>query len=346
MTLMAASPIRVGLVGYGMAGRVFHAPLIAAAPGLALIAVASSRAGEVRAALPGVVVHPTPEALFADSGIDLVVIASPTATHAPLAAMALDAGKHVVVDKPFALDLADARALVAQAKAAGRTIAVFQNRRWDGDFLTLRRLIGEGLIGEVSEFESRFDRFRPEVRQRWREDGSAGSGVWFDLGPHLIDQALLLLGRPHAVSADLAALRRGGQSHDHAHVVLHYPHARAVLRAGMVVAGGAPRFLVHGTEGSLAKHGIDPQEAQLGAGMRPGDAGWGIDPEALHHWDGEGRQTALPIDRGAQESFYTALAASLRGEGPAPNDPAEMLAVQEVLEAAIRSSDEGRTVEI
>lgn len=288
--MTGTQPIRVGLVGYGMAGRVFHAPLIAAAPGLALIAVASSRADEVAAALPGVKVHPAPEALFADASIDLVVIASPTATHAPLAAQALAAGKHVVVDKPFALNLADARALVAQAKAARRSIAVFQNRRWDGDFMTLRRVIGAGLIGEVVEFESRFDRFRPEVRTRWREDGSAGSGVWFDLGPHLIDQALLVLGRPHAVSADLAALRRGGRSDDHAHVVLHYPHARAVLRASMVVAGGAPRFLVHGTGGSLAKHGIDPQEAQLGAGMRPGDAGWGSIRSRSGTGTGQGRR--------------------------------------------------------
>ena len=344
--MTGAAQIRVGLVGYGMAGRVFHAPLIAAAPRLALTAVASSRADEVAAALPGVAIHPTPEALFADPAIDLVVIAAPTPVHAPLAAAALRAGKHVVVDKPFALTLEDAQGLVAQAAAAQRTIAVFQNRRWDGDFLTLRRLIGEGLIGEVVELESRFDRFRPAVRTRWREDGSAGSGVWFDLGPHLIDQALLLLGRPAAVSADLAALRRGGRSDDHAHVVLHYPNARAVLRASMVVAGGAPRFLVHGTNGSLAKHGIDPQEAQLGAGVRPGDPGWGIDRAPLAHWDAQGTRTDLALDRGAQESFYIQLGASLLGEGPPPNDPAEMLAVQQVLGAAIRSSAEGRTIGI
>ncbi len=242
------------------------------------------------------------------------------------------------------MSLGDARALVAQAEAAGRTIAVFQNRRWDGDFLTLRRVISGGLIGTVTEFESRFDRFRPEVRTRWREDGSAGSGVWFDLGPHLIDQALLVLGRPDAVSADLAALRAGGRSDDHAHVILHYPNARAVLRASMVVAGGAPRFLVHGTKGSLAKHGIDPQEAQLGGGMRPGDAGWGVDEEPLWHWDAAGTRAALTLDRGTQQSFYTRLAASLHDEGPPPNDPVEMLIVQEVLEAAIRASDEGRTI--
>ncbi len=339
----ASRPVGVGIVGNGMATRVFHAPYIAATPGLDLRAVVSRRA-DAELPLPGLARVPDLETLLSDPAIELVVIATPSASHAALACQALEAGRHVVVEKPFTLDAACAREVVACAERAGRLVTVFHNRRWDADFLGLKAALAAHEIGRVVHFESHFDRFRPQVRARWREDGSAGSGIWYDLGPHLVDQALQLFGRPEAISADVAALREGSPASDHVHVVLHYPGMRAVLHAGMCVAGGEPRFRVHGTGGSLVKWGLDPQEAQSVVGLHPGDVAWGCDPEPLVRFDSEGTRCEQPLPRGAQQTFYAEVASACRGEGPLPVSPEEILGVQDVLDAALRSSAEGRRI--
>ncbi|MFC3175294.1 oxidoreductase [Novosphingobium bradum] len=335
---------RVGIIGFGMAARVFHAPLIRAVAGLELAAVASSRADAVGAALPGLHVYPDAAALIADASLDVVVLATPNATHAPLATAALEAGRHVVVDKPLALSLAEARPLAALARERDRLLLTFQNRRWDSDFQTVREVLAEGAVGEVVQFQSTIDRYRPEVRARWREDGSPGSGLWLDIGPHLIDQALVLLGRPDTVLADLAVLRPGGRVEDFAQVVLQYPGRRAVLQASMLAAAAAPRMVVHGTLGSLVKARSDPQEAQLAAGMVPGDPGFGEDTDPLVLIDAAGRRSERPARRGCQEQFYRHLAAALAGTGQAPNRLGEMLAVQAVLDASYRSARSGRAI--
>src|SRR3954462_14666444 len=193
-------------------------------------------------------------AVVAQADLDLVVIATPNDTHADLARRALEAGRHVVVDKPFTLTLAEARELAHLAARAGRVLSVFHNRRWDADFLTLRRLVADGTLGEVLALESRFDRFRPEVRKRWREAAIPGGGLWYDLGPHLVDQALRLFGPPSAVYGDLARQREGAEAVDYAHVLLRYPRLRVILHAGMLVPGETPRFTLHGTLGSYVKH--------------------------------------------------------------------------------------------
>ncbi len=329
--------IRAGLIGYGFAGRVFHAPLIAATQGYELAVVVSSRPAEIAAAYPDVDVLPDPAALIARDGIDLVVIATPNDTHAPLAIQALAAGKHVVVDKPFALSVAEAEHVIAAAARARKHLAVFHNRRFDSDFLTIRAAIDDGLIGRVVHFESHFDRFRPQVRDRWREGHGPGAGIWFDLGPHLVDQALQLFGMPEAVTADLAALRDDAVADDWAHVTLHYPDLRVILHASMLVAGGVPRFIVHGTEGSLVKARPDQQEAQLLAGLAPGGEGWGQDPDALQFITASGPQ-ALPAEAGDQRRFYQQLGAAIRGEGQNPVPPAQALAVMKIIETAIKSS--------
>lgn len=334
--------IGVGLVGYGYAGRTFHAPLICGVPALDLRAVVSRRADDVRRDLPAMTIRAEVDALLADPAIDLVVVATPNDTHAPLAVAALRAGKHVVVDKPFALDLAEARKVVAVAEAAGRRLFVFHNRRWDSDFLTLRAAIAEGAIGEVRHLESHFDRFRPEVRDRWREHDAPGAGAWFDLGPHLIDQALLLFGIPDGVLASLARQRDGAVVDDWAHVVLLYGERRVVLHAGSLVAGGTHRFVAHGTRGSLVKHGADRQEAQLVAGARPGDGGWGDDPDPLVVIDPEGREHERAAAPGDQRAFYRGVAQAIAGTVPSPVDPIEALAVMAVLVAAQTSAHEGR----
>ena len=341
---MTDAPIRAALLGYGYAGKTFHAPLIAATPGWELACVASRRPGAVQADLPGLRVVADPLQAIADAGIDVVVVATPNAQHAPLAEAALRADRHVVVDKPFTLDLAQARRLRAVARDTGRIVSVFHNRRWDGDFLGVRALIEAGRLGEVVHFESRFDRYRPQVRDRWRERAEAGGGIWFDLGPHLVDQALQLFGLPLEVSADIAALRPGAQADDWAHVVLRYARTRVVLHASMLVAGGSARFSVHGTAGSVAKAGLDRQEAQLLAGMRPGAPGWGMDDEPLQLFAGDGSVQAVATPAGDQRAYYAGLRDAIRHGASPPVTDAQALAVMAVLEAGVESARTHRSV--
>lgn len=339
-----SAPLRVALIGYGFAGKTFHAPLIRSVPGLALSTVVSRDAGKVRADLPDVDVVADAADVFANPELDIVVIASPNDTHAPLARAALEAGKHVVVDKPFALDLAQARELAAVAARQARVLSVFQNRRWDSDFLGVRQVMSQGVLGEVRHFESHIDRFRPQVRARWREQAGAGSGLWYDLGPHLVDQVLCLFGLPDRVWASLATQREGGEVTDWAHVVLEYGARRVILHAGMLVAGGSARFTVHGTQGSLVKANIDQQEAQLIAGVRPGDEEWGHDPDDLVLYDGHGQATRVPAPRGDQSRYYAAFRDAVLGRGANPVTPRQAITVMAVIEAAIASAAQGRAI--
>ncbi|RYE72282.1 MAG: oxidoreductase, partial [Oxalobacteraceae bacterium] len=255
-------PVTTALIGYGFVGKTFHAPLITATPGFDLAMVASSDAAKVHLDLPEITVTASPIDVMANGDIELVVIATPNETHLPLARAALEAGKHVVVDKPFTVTLADARQLVAVAAACQRNLFVFHNRRWDSDFLGVKQVIKNGVLGRVTHFESHFDRFRPAVRDRWRERSGAGTGLWNDLGPHLIDQALQLFGLPDRVIASMAVQRDGAQVDDWAHVVLEFGSMRAILHCSVLVAGGSNRFAVHGETGSLLKRLPDQQEAQ------------------------------------------------------------------------------------
>jgi predicted dehydrogenase len=332
-------PFNVALVGFGYAGRTFHAPLIAACDGLNLRAIVSSRPDEARAAWPGAQPLASLDEALADPAIDLVVLATPNALHAPQALAALQAGQGVVIDKPFALSLAEAETVAAVASEHGRFLSVFHNRRWDADFLALRGAIDTGSLGAVVTFESHFDRFRPEVRDRWRERDEPGGGVWNDLGPHLIDQALVLFGRPLGVSCDLAVLRHGGQAVDWAHAVLRYVDKRVILHADMTTPAPDSRFAVHGTRASWLKSGLDVQEDQLKAGEPVGGAGWGVDPRPATLVDGEtGARRPAPGSAGDYRAYYDGVALCLAGEGPNPVPPAEALAVMEVLEAGLESS--------
>ena len=334
--------IRVGLIGYGYAGRTFHAPLLASEPGMALTLVASSDAARVHADLPNVAVIADPLAVATSDAIDLVVIASPNASHAPLARAAIEAGRHVVVDKPFTLDTAEARGLVALAAKHDRLLSVFHNRRWDSDWLSVTQAIGDGVVGRPMHLRSHIDRFRPAVRDRWREGSGPGSGVWFDLGPHLVDQALLLFGLPDRVSASFARQRAGALADDWAHVVLEHGDRRSVLQASMLVAGGSPRFVVHGDGGSIVKQSADRQEVQLLAGAKPGDDGWGMDDDPLRLFDAQGVATDRPAACGDQRRYYAGIAAALRGEGGNPVPPVQALAVMAVVEAAVIAAATGR----
>jgi len=349
---MTAERLRVGLLGYGYAGKTFHAPLIAAVPALELAAVASSDAAKVHADWPGVAVHASPADLIARDDIDLVVIATPNDTHHPLARDALLAGRHVVVDKPFTVHLADARALVTLARERGRLLSVFHNRRYDGDFLTIKALLAEGALGRIVDVESRHDRWRPGVRQRWRESAGPGAGLWFDLGPHLVDQALQLFGPPRAIALERALVRDGALADDWFHASLRYDRLHVHLRASMLAAASAPRFTLHGTGGSFVKDGLDAQEDALKAGVRPTwppQADWGIDPgrAALVRRTDDGRAVETPVmlQRGAHQAYFAAVAAAIRGQAPNPVPPDEALAVMELIELGIESAAQGRELE-
>lgn len=338
-----AKTINIALIGYGFVGKTFHAPLIQSIEGLTLAVVSSRDEEKVKRDLPNVLVVATPEEAIQHPDVDLVVIASPNATHAPLAALALNAGKHVVVDKPFTLDMQEARELIALADEKQRLLSVFHNRRWDSDFLGIKQVIEEGRLGKVKLFESHIDRFRPEVRVRWREQNVPGSGLWFDLGPHLIDQTLQLFGLPQSVQGNIATLRDGAEINDWAHVVLNYPEHKVILHASMLVAGGTSRFTVHGDKASVVKARIDQQEAQLLAGIIPGSESWGEDSDDMVLFNAAGDATRLKTPKGDQRQYYINVRDALTGTIGNPVHPVEALAVMAVLEAAVKSSETGTT---
>lgn len=335
--------INVALIGYGFVGKTFHAPLIQSVPGLNLTLVSSRDAEKVKRDLPDVTVVATPEEAIHHPDIDLVVIASPNATHAPLATLALNAGKHVVVDKPFTLDMQEARDLIALAQEKQTLLSVFHNRRWDSDYLGIKEVIEQGLIGNVKHFESHIDRFRPEVRVRWREQNVPGSGLWFDLGPHIIDQALQLFGLPQSVQGNIATLREGAEINDWAHVVLNYPEHKVILHCSMLAAGGVQRFTVHGDKASVVKATIDQQESQLLAGVIPGSEHWGEDSDDLVVFDANAQPKPHSTPKGDQRQYYIQIRDALSGKRSNPVHPVEALAVMAVLEAAVKSSDTGNT---
>lgn len=343
---MSPAPLKVALVGYGYVGKTFHAPLIAATPGLELHTVVSGDAAKVRADFPELaVVNADLVRAVADPAIDLVVIATPDALHASQAHIALDAGKHVVIDKPFAVTLDEARAIAEHGRRADRLVSVFHNRRWDSDFLTLQALIARGHLGEIVQYESHFDRFRPLVRDRWRE--KPGAGVLLDLGPHLIDQALVLFGKPQAVYADIAVQKDGGVTGDYFHLLLRYPRLRVLLHASQMTQATNLRMAVHGTGGSFIKSGLDAQEAHLKAGMKPGAPGYGQDDRPgvlIQLEDDEPVSTAvqpLPAD---YRAYYAGIREAITTGAPSPVPVEEALLVMEVIDAAQRSAAERREI--
>jgi scyllo-inositol 2-dehydrogenase (NADP+) len=336
------SPAQVALLGYGLAGSVFHAPFIATTPRLRL-AVVVTRNEERRAQAlrehPDVVLLGTADEVWGRAAeIDLVVVATPNSSHAPLAHAALDAGLAVVVDKPFALTAAEGRAVVEAARVRGLMLTVFQNRRWDGDFLTVRRLLDEGRLGRVHRFESRFERWRPQPGSGWREQAGAAEagGLLYDLGSHLVDQALQLFGGVSNVYAELDVRRQGAEVDDDDFLALeHESGVRSHLWMSALAADQAPRFRVLGDRAAFVKHGLDAQEAALRAGRSPGEPGWGEEPRELGGRlvvDGEAQE--VRTEPGSYGSFYTAVERSLRESAPPPVDPSDAVAALEILDAA------------
>ncbi|WP_104202195.1 oxidoreductase [Billgrantia saliphila] len=342
----------VGLIGFGIAGRVFHAPLIQATPGLELLAVVSGSADKVREALPDVEVLPKAAALLSRPDIDLVVIASPNETHFPLGKAALVAGKHVVIDKPFTVTLSEAKLLKTEADKAERMLSVFHNRRWDSDFRTLQALIKAGTVGRPVALELRFDRFRPKVADRWREQQKPGSGIWYDLGAHLLDQARELFGMPRAILLDLMAARDDAQVDDDFHALLDYEDIRVTLRASSLVAEPTPQLALHGTRGSFVKYGRDPQENWLREGRTP-TRDWGIDPRPGKLSIDEGDDDAISLTSrehpglpGDYLAYYAGLVETLTKGSPPPVTVEEATEVMVLLEAGLDSYRQDRWIRL
>ncbi|MFH9112746.1 Gfo/Idh/MocA family oxidoreductase [Streptomyces globisporus] len=352
------APLRVALVGYGLAGSVFHAPLVSATDGLVLDTVVTSneeRRAEARAAYPEVRFAASPDELWERAEeLDLVVIASPNKTHVPLATAALKAGLPVVVDKPIAGTAAEARELAALAEERGLLLSVFQNRRWDNDFRILAALIADGELGEVQRFESRFERWRPQLKGGWRESGDPDEigGLLYDLGSHVVDQALVLFGPAVQVYAESDVRRPGAAADDDTFIAItHENGVRSHLYVSATTAQLGPRFRVLGSAAGYVKYGLDPQEAALCEGLRPvAGRPWGEEVEELWGRIGSGESpltgggTPVRTLPGDYPAYYTAVAAAVRGTGDNPVTALQAAAALDVLEAARRSAREGVSV--
>ena len=337
--------LRVGLVGFGMAGRVFHAPLVSSVDGLELAAVVERHSDQAAQRYPGLTTYRRLEDLLADSSIDLVVVATPSGTHFDVARQVLEAGKHAVVDKPVSVTSAEILQLIALAKTKGTLLIPFHNRRWDGDFLTVQTLIHENQLGRIVHVESRLDRWHPGATRRpWKDDATQGGGVLLDLGTHLVDQALALFGKPLAVSADVVRERDGQGSDDAFTVRLRYAGCQVTLGANALTATPGTRFHLRGTRGSFRKKAVDPQEAALNKITRIAASNWGQEPAAdwgLLYVDIEGGMVSRPVTSiaGDYRQFYAGVRDALHGKAKAPVSALDAWRGARVLEWARASAE-------
>ncbi|MEJ2635498.1 MAG: oxidoreductase [Calditrichia bacterium] len=342
--------VNVGLVGFGLSGRVFHAPFINANAGLNLCKVVERHSAKSREIYPQVEVVKDISELLEDEKIDLVVVTTPNRLHYEMAEQALKTGKHVVLEKPFTLTSREGKDLIELARREKRILTVYQNRRWDGDYLTVRKIIKNKWVGDPVEYEAHFDRFKDHVKpDAWKESAEPGAGILYDLGPHLIDQALQLFGRPKTVTADIRIQRSASKADDYFEIVLEYGYLKATLKAGMLVRENGPHFILHGTRGSFIKYGMDPQEAALRKDIPVQNENWGAESEEM--WgilntriDGlhlRGKIETLP---GSYQSFYQNLAEAIAEGEEAAVKPEEALDVIRVIELARQSSTEQRAV--
>jgi scyllo-inositol 2-dehydrogenase (NADP+) len=344
--------IRVGLIGFGLAGQAFHAPVIRGVEGMELACILERHGSRAKEKYPSVRVARTLEELLADREIRLCVVATPNSSHAALARSCLEAGRDVVVDKPFAPTLAECEELVRVAAERGRLLTVYQNRRWDGDFRTVRKIVEGGDLGEVAEYDARFDRFRLEAKEdAWRErPDQPGAGVLFDLGPHLIDQALVLFGEPQAITASAFCQRESSQVDDSFDVCLEYPRRRAMLRARIVAYAPGPHFLIHGTKGSFVKFGMDPQEERLRGETFPQGRDWGSDwgEDTEELWGTLSRvgeaSHKVKTARGDYRGFYANVRDAMEKGAALDVTPEQALRTMRALLLARKSSRERRTV--
>jgi predicted dehydrogenase len=368
MSQQMSQAIGVGVIGFGLGGRVFHAPFVSAVPGLKLVSIVTGKVEDASKAYPAVTIVSSPEELLALPGIDAVVVSTPNETHFALAKQSLLAGKHVVIDKPFSATSEEAAELGQIAASKGLLVIPFHNRRYDGDFRTIQKLIAEHAVGRLVTFESHFDRFRPIPRENtWKEAGNPANGMLFDLGPHLVDQALALFGPPAAITASVRSDRDHTEIEDAFDITLHYPDYSGIpgkgllahCRTSYLACDNAPRFLLHGTTGSFRKYGLDPQEPKLVSGakvpiqgspevwLQEDEKAWGTltvaptpaDPATLV-------SQQIKTEPGDYRLFYANVRDAILGAAPLAITAVDGYHVIKLLELARVSSSEGRTVKV
>ena len=339
--------IKTAIVGYGFSAKTFHIPFIDSLADFSISAISSRKTEDVNRDWPSARHFSSAQDMLSQSDAELVIITAPNDVHFPLAKLALENNKHVVLEKPFVTQIEEGEVLIALAKEKNLVLSVYQNRRWDGDFLTVDKLIKENRLGKIKVFESHFDRFRPNVQQRWRETAAVGGGILFDLGPHLIDQALQLFGLPTAITATCRAMREGSENIDFFHITLHYPDKVALLQANLFCSGPNIRFRVQGDAGSYEKMGLDPQEDRLKAGVTPKDVSWADESEAEYGivYDAE-RSQIVTTERGGYQRFYQALAEAIRGDGKVPVTAEQALQSIKLIFLAMESSETGQTLKL
>ena len=342
--------IRVGLIGFGLGGRVFHAPLISSVEGLELAAVVERTTNKAAERYPGITTYRSLEEMLADSSIGLIVVTTPNATHYPLAKQILEAGRNVVVDKPLAATSGEIADLIELANGKNLLLAPFHNRRWDSDFLTIQKLLHQSSFGRLVYCESRFDRWRPTppTERLWKDD-PVGGGMLLDLGTHLIDQALHLFGKPESVGAEVLIEREGVRSNDSITVRLRYAGLIVTLGSNNLSLPPGPRFHLRGTKGNYTKSGLDGQEAALAKITCIADPNWGREPEStwgtLHVDIGGGTVTRpIPAIRGDYRLYYAGIRDALLGKSPAPVSAIDAWRVARILEWAEDSSDQRREI--
>ncbi|SHE93560.1 scyllo-inositol 2-dehydrogenase (NADP+) [Seinonella peptonophila] len=343
--------IRVGVVGYGLSGRVFHAPFLEHLEPFQLKAIVTSRVEQVKHDYPNVQVLSSFEDLIEQTDLDLIVITTPNTTHFPYAHAAIKARKHVVVEKPFTNTVEEADQLIETAQAQNVLLSVYQNRRYDNDFLTLQQTLRAGILGELSHYEAHFDRFRPLVSQRWREEDLPGSGILYDLGAHLIDQALVLFGFPRSIWADLSNQRTDAQTTDYFHMVLRYDRMRVVLHSSSLVRNPGPRIQIHGDQGSWTSYGLDPQEEQLNKGMSLTNPNFGYRKprsfaQLTHEIAGIESTSKVPLVQGNYLRYYQEIAEAILEGQPVPVTANEGRNVIQMIELATKSHLQGQVIPI
>ncbi len=341
--------IRAGVVGFGLGGRIFHAAVISAVPGLELAAIVQRTGDAASKAYPHVKLCRSIDEMLADESIRLIAISSPTPLHVEHAEQCLRANRDVVIDKPFALTSDEATRLIRLARERGRLLTAYQNRRWDGDFKTVEKILVSGLLGRLVTFESHFDRYKTEPRrQAWKESGGPGGGTLFDLGTHLIDQALTLFGKPERIFASVRTERDNGVTDDAFDVTLFYPRLTAYLRSTNVAKAAGARFTLHGTQGSFVKYGLDPQEAALVGGAGFDAPGFGHEPEEAWgklHIDGAAPQS-VETEAGDYRDLYANVRDALLGKAKLAITPEQAWRTTRLIELARESSSEGRVLPV
>ncbi len=337
---MSSAPISTALLSYGMSGMVFHAPLLQSVSGFHISKIVQRKEPTAAKAIPGVAVVKTVDEVWDDPSIELVIVNTPNDTHFEYTLKALEAGKHVVVEKPFTITTQEADALIALAESRKRVLTVFQNRRWDGDFLTVKKVVEENRVGKVAEFEAHYDRFRNYIEPNtWKEQSGPGTGILYNLGSHMLDQVLVLFGMPQEVDARIGIQRLGGVVDDFYDIRLKYKDFYAIVKSSYLVKEPGPRYILHGAEGSFVKYGLDPQEQALKEGQFPSQPGWGA--EAREWWGKLNNQegiTYIETMPGNYPAFYQNVFQAIRENKPLAVKPQEARNVIYLIEACYESN--------